>query len=71
MVKNNQIDIKAGVNHPGYKGEIKVFLHNFCDKTFEVDIYDKIAQLIVEKVEQVDIGEISEFSTNNTNGKHK
>jgi len=71
MVRNNQIDIKAGFIDPGYKGEIKVFLHNFGDKTFEVDIYDKIAQLIVEKVEQVDIGEISEFSTNNTNGKHK
>ena len=31
IIRNNQIDVKAGVNDPGYKGEIKVFLHNFSD----------------------------------------
>ena len=70
MVKNNQIDIKAWVIDPRYKWETKVFLHNFGDKTFKVDIYGKLARLIVEKAEQIDIEEILEFGTNNTNDKH-
>ena len=70
MVQNNQIDIKAGVIDLGYKWETKVILHNFGDKTFKVDIYGKFAQLIVEKAEQIDIEEILEFGTNNTDDKH-
>lgn len=45
------IDIGAGVIDSDYRGEIKVLLINNSKDTFNVEIGDRIAQLIFEKYE--------------------
>lgn len=45
------IDIGAGVIDSDYRGEIKVLLINNSENIFNVEISDRIAQLIFEKYE--------------------
>ena len=44
------IDIGAGLIDEDYRGEIGVVLFNFRDEDFEINMGDKIAQLIFEKI---------------------
>ena len=61
--------IKFGItllNSPGtidsdYRGEIKVILVNLGDKGFKVKPEDRIAQMIVQKYQQVEFVEIDEL----------
>ena len=46
---NHGIDVKGGVIDPDYTGNIKIILHNFGDKPFQVHQHDRIAQLILEQ----------------------
>jgi dUTP pyrophosphatase len=55
----NSIDVGAGVADESYRGILKVLLINNSEKDFEVNLGDRIAQLIIEKcfyfnIEQVD-----------------
>jgi dUTP pyrophosphatase len=55
------------LNTPGtidsdYRGEIKVLLYNVSKDMFEVKKGDRIAQLVVNKVEQPEIEVVSETS---------
>ena len=49
-IKKN-IDVKAGVIDADYTGEIKVILHNFGNNTQSFSAGDKIAQLVIEKID--------------------
>lgn len=40
-----------GTIDAGYRGEIQVILYNSSDKDFEVAVLDRIAQLIIQRVE--------------------
>jgi dUTP pyrophosphatase len=56
------------LNSPGtidsdYRGEIKVILFNFGKEKFEVKKGNRIAQLIVSKVEKVNLREVKELET--------
>jgi dUTP pyrophosphatase len=44
------IDVCAGVIDSDYRGELKVLLHNFGQEHYIVQIGDKIAQLICERI---------------------
>ena len=44
------IDVGAGVIDEDYRGEIGVVLFNFGNDDFEVNMGDKVAQLIFEKI---------------------
>lgn len=46
----HNIDVLAGVIDYGYNDTIKVILINHSDKEFKVNIGDRIAQLIFEKI---------------------
>lgn len=48
------IDCGAGVVDCHYRGEIKVLLFNHTDEAFEVKPGDRIAQILIQKVETVD-----------------
>ena len=48
------IDVGAGVIDYDYRGTVDVVLFNFGDKDFEIDKGDRIAQLILEKIEYCD-----------------
>ncbi|GMT22845.1 hypothetical protein PFISCL1PPCAC_14142 [Pristionchus fissidentatus] len=52
------IDVGAGVIDSDYRGELRVLLFNFSDVDFEVKEGDRIAQLICEKISQVNYVEV-------------
>jgi len=47
----NRIEVGAGVIDSGYRGEIKIHLHNLGDRGFNVKKGDRIAQIIILKHE--------------------
>lgn len=44
------IDVGAGVVDSDYRGEVKVLLFNFSKEDFEVEVGDRIAQIIIEQI---------------------
>jgi len=55
------IDVLAGVIDSGYRGEIKVCLLNTSDQIVHVHPGDRIAQLIIQKVEDVEFLEVDDL----------
>ena len=47
------IDCGAGVIDSCYRGEIKVLLFNHSDTEFQIEPGDRIAQILIQKVERV------------------
>ena len=58
----NGIDVLAGVVDAGYRNEVGVILINFGDKPFEIKNGDRVAQLIIEKVELNSIQSESDYN---------
>ena len=44
------IDVLAGVLDSAYRGNIKVILYNTGDESFTVNVGDRIAQLVIERI---------------------
>ena len=55
------IDVGAGVIDSDYRGPLSVVLFNFGDEPFAVKPGDRIAQLIIEKIEHPEVEEVSEL----------
>lgn len=47
---NNGLEVGAGVVDEDFKDQIKVIIHNHSDTDFSVEVGDRIAQLIIERV---------------------
>lgn len=64
------LDIGAGVIDRDYTGPIFVLVFNFSEFNYKVDKGDRIAQLIIEKIETPEIVEVLELSETlrNSNG---
>ena len=45
------IDVGAGVVDEDYRGNVKILLINHSDKTYEVKVGDRIAQLVLESIQ--------------------
>lgn len=62
---------KSGIgvlNSPGtidsdYRGEIKVILFNFSKEDFKIKKGDRIAQLIISRVERIDLVEVNDLES--------
>lgn len=52
----------GGVVDSEYRGEIKVGMINLSDETYQFEAGHKIAQMLIQKVEQVDLIESDELS---------
>ena len=52
----------GGVIGSGYRGEIHAGVMNLSDKYFKFEKGHKIAQLLIQKIENVDFEEVSELS---------
>ena len=52
------IDVGAGVVDADYRGEVGVVLFNHGDQDFEVKMGDRIAQLILEKIDTPPVEEV-------------
>ncbi|CAR28164.1 hypothetical protein ZYGR_0N06550 [Zygosaccharomyces rouxii] len=50
LAVKNGIQTGAGVIDRDYTGEVKVVLFNHTDKDFEINVGDRIAQLILERI---------------------
>ena len=50
----------AGVIDSDYTGPVKVLLFNLSDEDFSVSIGDRIAQLVIEKISEVDLVKLDE-----------
>ena len=48
------IDCGAGVIDSHYRGEVKVLLFNHSDNEFQIEPGDRIAQILIHKVERVE-----------------
>ena len=55
------IDVGAGVIDADYHGEVGVILFNFGEEDFVVNLGDKIAQLIFEKIKTSIVKETNEL----------
>jgi dUTP pyrophosphatase len=59
----NQVDIGAGVIDSDYRGEVKVLLVNNGSDFYQVNIGDRIAQLILTRIETPEIIVVGELSS--------
>ena len=50
LASKNFIDTGAGVIDADYRGQVKVLLFNHAETEFKIKIGDRIAQLILERV---------------------
>ena len=62
LAANSSIDVGAGVVDEDYRGEIKVILFNHSSKDFYINIGDRIAQFIIEKITATEIVVVDELS---------
>jgi dUTP pyrophosphatase len=63
LASKHGIDVLAGVVDSGYRGEIRVVLHNTDkDSHFHVLAGDRIAQIIIEKHYNFEIEEVESLS---------
>jgi len=60
------LDVLAGVVDQGYRGEIRIVVVNHGPYPIELTEGSRVAQLIVEKVYDGELGEIDEFPTAET-----
>lgn len=51
----------GGVVDAGYRGEVKVALHNLNEEPYTFAHGDKVAQMLIQKVELCDVEEVTEL----------
>ena len=56
------IDCGAGVVDADYRGNVGVVLFNFGTEDFHVEVGDRVAQLILEKISMVDAIKVDELT---------
>ena len=61
------IDCGAGVIDSHYRGEIKVLLFNHSDSEFQIEPGDRIAQILIQKIERVQFIPVNELSDTSRN----
>lgn len=62
LAVKHMIDTGAGVVDADYRGPVGVVLFNFGTTDFTIDIGDRIAQLILEKVSMAPVVQVEELS---------
>lgn len=61
LAVDHSLDSGAGVVDAQYRGEIKVLLFNHSDQDFHIKPGDRIAQLLVQKVETVQFVQVEKL----------
>jgi dUTP pyrophosphatase len=57
-ISKKSIMVNAGVVDRDYTGPVKIMLHNLSNETYVINQNDRIAQLILEKIEISDIMQV-------------
>lgn len=58
---NTPLMVDAGVIDPGYRGEIKIVLVNTSEYPWDVEAGTKIAQIVFEKIPEVEFTEVTDL----------
>ncbi|GIL49476.1 hypothetical protein Vafri_5803, partial [Volvox africanus] len=61
LAAKNFIDTGAGVVDEDYRGNVGVLLFNHSDTDFQINVGDRIAQLVLEKIATPDVEEVEEL----------
>ena len=61
LAVKNFIDTGAGVIDSDYRGNVQVLLFNHSDQDFTVNVKDRVAQLILEKISTPDVQEVEDL----------
>ena len=61
------IDCGAGVIDSHYRGEIKILLFNHSDNDFRIEPGDRIAQILIQKIQRAEFIPVSELSKTGRN----
>lgn len=67
LAHKNSIDVLAGVIDHGYSGEVKVILMNLSNDIQEFPKHTRIAQLVLEKIENAEVKEVIDITTTLSN----
>lgn len=59
LAAKHGISTGAGVIDADYRGEVKIILFNHSDKDFKIEKGDRIAQLVLEKIVNAEIKQIT------------
>jgi len=81
LAVKHRLMTNAGVIHSDYRGEVKVVIANLGDQPYRVEKGDRIAQLIIEKIDNRELQEVTQlddtkrgdqgFGSSNTTMKHE
>jgi dUTP pyrophosphatase len=69
MALKNGMHVLAGVIDSGYRGEIGVVLKNLDKEKFRINKGDRIAQILIQSVEEVEFKEVKDISETIRNEK--
>ncbi len=61
IATNHGLKTMAGVIDAGYRGEIKILIHNLSQQAYTVQVGTKIAQMLIQPVEQKQVIEVQEL----------
>ncbi len=61
LASKKGVTVLGGVIDAGYRGEYKVVLYNTTEDDFEVRKGDKLAQILLQKIERGEVREVSEL----------
>ena len=61
LAGNYGLKTMGGVIDSGYRGEIKIVVHNLSDKPYTFETGTKIAQMLLQQVEQKQLVEVEEL----------
>lgn len=68
LALKNGIKTMAGVIDSGYRGEIEVVLMNLGDNDYKIEKGQKIAQMLIQKVERAEIEEVKNLNETSRGG---
>ncbi|KAF2859062.1 dUTP diphosphatase [Piedraia hortae CBS 480.64] len=63
LASKHGIDTGAGVIDADYRGPVKVLLFNLSEEDFRVEVGDRVAQLILEKIETPEVAVVEMLQT--------
>ncbi|MDP3989708.1 MAG: dUTP diphosphatase [archaeon] len=69
IATNQGLKTMAGVIDSGYRGEIKILIHNLSNETHTIELGKKFAQMLIQPVEQKEVIEVTELDDNTERGE--
>jgi dUTP pyrophosphatase len=61
LASKHGLKTMAGVIDAGYRGEVKILLHNLSNEPYLIEKGNKIAQMLIQPVEQKQIKEVEDL----------